>query len=63
MLDVLSDGLLEFEDAREAVVLYLRACREQGLPRPNVIGLPAHVQSDLDLPGAAGKSFDTASVA
>ena len=26
------------------------------------IGLPPHVHSDLDLPGAAGKSFDTASV-
>jgi len=57
------DGeIVSVTDAHSLLAVYLRACREQGLPRPNVIGLPAHVQSDLDLPGAAGKSFDTASV-
>lgn len=49
-------------DALSLLAVYLRACREQGLPRPNIIGLPAHVTSDLDLPGAAGKSFDTATL-
>jgi 2,4'-dihydroxyacetophenone dioxygenase len=57
------DGsIVSVTDAHSLLAVYLRACREQGLPRPNVIGLPAHVQSDLDLPGAASKSFDTASV-
>ena len=57
------DGsIVSVTDAHSLLAVYLRACREQGLPRPNVIGLPPHVHSDLDLPGAAGKSFDTASV-
>lgn len=58
------DGsIVSVTDAASLLAVYLRACREQGLQRPDIIGLPAHVSSDLDLPGAAGRSFDTATLA
>ena len=41
-VDLTEDGKIHsVSDSHTLLEVYLRACREQGLPRPDVIGMPA----------------------